>query len=188
VAALVGDDEQVVRDLVALMLDGYGYETVAAASAEDAIEHVEHGEVAVVVADINLPGSISGLELIGELHGRRPTAEPPCRVRRSGGRRDLLRLDHADLVARLGRAVGVRPESRLEGACEDAAAFAGRLVGAARDDRQGQAEPAARERRVGRRLGRALRRVLREPRERQTEQGVVDRLALDRNRPLVDFV
>jgi putative two-component system response regulator len=73
VAALVVDDEQVVRDLVALMLDGCGYETVAAASAEDAIEQVEHAEFAVVVADINMPGSISGLELIGELHGRRPS-------------------------------------------------------------------------------------------------------------------
>jgi putative two-component system response regulator len=72
-AALVVDDERAVRELIAGILDRSGYRPVIAASGEEAIRCVEDGEFAVVLTDINMPGSISGLELIEELHSRRPS-------------------------------------------------------------------------------------------------------------------
>jgi putative two-component system response regulator len=72
-AALVVDDERAVRELIARILDGSGYRPVIASSGHEAISHVEDQDFAVVLTDINMPGSISGLDLIEELHARRPS-------------------------------------------------------------------------------------------------------------------
>jgi cyclic di-GMP phosphodiesterase len=72
-SALVVDDERAVRELIARILGRLGYRPVIAASPEAAIEHVEREDFSVVLTDINMPGYISGLELIDELHARRPS-------------------------------------------------------------------------------------------------------------------
>jgi putative two-component system response regulator len=72
-AALVVDDERAVRELIASILDGSGYDAVIAASGHEAIRRVEERDFSMVLTDINMPGSISGLELIEELHARRPS-------------------------------------------------------------------------------------------------------------------
>lgn len=72
-SALVVDDERSVRELIGRILRRSGYRPVIAASSTEAIEQVEHEDFAVVLTDINMPGSISGLELIDELHARRPS-------------------------------------------------------------------------------------------------------------------
>jgi putative two-component system response regulator len=72
-AALVVDDERPVRELIARILDRHGYRSVVAASPEEAIAQVEREDFSVVLTDINMPGGISGLELIDELHARRPS-------------------------------------------------------------------------------------------------------------------
>jgi putative two-component system response regulator len=71
--ALVVDDERAVRDLIASILSRAGYRVLTAASAGEAIEIVEREPVEVVLTDVNMPGSISGLELIDELHARKPS-------------------------------------------------------------------------------------------------------------------
>ena len=71
--ALVVDDEPAVRELIAGILGKAGHRVVTASSAQEAIRIVEHEDVAVVLTDINMPGSISGLELIDALHARRPS-------------------------------------------------------------------------------------------------------------------
>ena len=70
---LVVDDERPVRDLTAGILTAAGHRVLTAASAAEAIAVVEREPVEVVLTDVNMPGSISGLELIDELHRRRPS-------------------------------------------------------------------------------------------------------------------
>jgi putative two-component system response regulator len=70
---LIVDDEPAVRQLVAGILTKAGHRVITAASAEEAVRAVEAEDVAVVLTDINMPGSISGLELIDALHARRPS-------------------------------------------------------------------------------------------------------------------
>jgi putative two-component system response regulator len=70
---LVVDDEPAIRKLMAGILSGAGHRVVIAASADDAIRAVEEQAVEVVLTDVNMPGSMSGLELIEALHTRRPS-------------------------------------------------------------------------------------------------------------------
>jgi putative two-component system response regulator len=70
---LVVDDEDAIRDLVSGILERDGHRVVTACSPAQAIEVVEVEDVAVVLTDVNMPGSISGLELIDELHALRPS-------------------------------------------------------------------------------------------------------------------
>ena len=70
---LVVDDERAIRGMIASILEAAGYRVITACSAEEAIQRVDHDDVAVVLTDVNMPGSISGLELIDALHARRPS-------------------------------------------------------------------------------------------------------------------
>jgi putative two-component system response regulator len=70
---LVVDDEPAVRQLIAAILTRAGHRVVVASSAQEAVQAVETNDVAVVLTDINMPGSISGLQLIDALHARRPS-------------------------------------------------------------------------------------------------------------------
>jgi putative nucleotidyltransferase with HDIG domain len=70
---LVVDDEPAVRDLISRILTRSGYRIVTASSAEEALRIVEEENVAIVLSDINMPGSVSGLELMGALHELRPS-------------------------------------------------------------------------------------------------------------------
>jgi putative two-component system response regulator len=70
---LVVDDEAPIRDLVSGILTRHGHRVVTASSPAQAITLVEIEDVAVVLTDVNMPGDISGLELIDELHALRPS-------------------------------------------------------------------------------------------------------------------
>jgi two-component system response regulator FixJ len=64
------DDEPVIRDSLALLLDVAGYATESYASAEDFLEGVAgRNPFGCVLADVCMPG-ISGLELMGEMSHR----------------------------------------------------------------------------------------------------------------------
>jgi putative two-component system response regulator len=69
---LVVDDDPAVRGLIAGTLVRAGYRVVSVSCADDAIRASEGDEFAVVLTDVNMPGSMSGLELIDALHARRP--------------------------------------------------------------------------------------------------------------------
>jgi len=70
---LVVDDESAVRDLVSSILTRDGHRVITAASPVEAVELVRVEDVAVVLTDVNMPGRMSGLELIDELHSLRPS-------------------------------------------------------------------------------------------------------------------
>jgi len=62
-AILVIDDEQIVRMLVAEILEDAGHEVTSASSAEEALALLQTGEFDLVVSDVVMPG-LSGIELL----------------------------------------------------------------------------------------------------------------------------
>jgi putative nucleotidyltransferase with HDIG domain len=60
---LIVDDELSVREILAEGLDSFGYETCAAASADEAFDIVQQTPVHLVLTDIEMPGG-SGLDLL----------------------------------------------------------------------------------------------------------------------------
>ncbi|MGN6706565.1 MAG: ATP-binding protein [Rhodanobacter sp.] len=69
---LLVDDEQFVRDGIAMMLGELGHRVVEAGGAAEALDKIQHGlRVDVVVTDYKMP-RMDGAELARRLHGRQP--------------------------------------------------------------------------------------------------------------------
>ncbi|MCA9692758.1 MAG: response regulator [Myxococcales bacterium] len=73
---LVVDDEQLIRELIVAMLEGSGYEVIAAADGLEAIAVAERypRPIAAVVTDVVMP-RMSGRELVERLCESRPGLE-----------------------------------------------------------------------------------------------------------------
>jgi two-component system, response regulator PdtaR len=63
------EDEAIVRDIAALELEDHGFEVLEFGTADEALPYFERhgGDVAVLVTDVQMPGSINGLELVAIL-------------------------------------------------------------------------------------------------------------------------
>jgi DNA-binding NtrC family response regulator len=63
--ALIVEDDGGVSELGAVMLEEFDLSVARVANAEDAIEHLQQccGDVAVMVADVHLPGQMDGMSL-----------------------------------------------------------------------------------------------------------------------------
>lgn len=68
---LVIDDEPTIRETAALMLERAGYQSLGAASADEAMSLMESSQVDLALVDVVLPGK-NGLELALELNQRWP--------------------------------------------------------------------------------------------------------------------
>jgi two-component system response regulator PilR (NtrC family) len=68
---LVVDDENLLREDLALLLRREGYECATAPSAEEALEQIPQLQPDVVITDIVMPG-MSGVDLIDKVLGLRP--------------------------------------------------------------------------------------------------------------------
>jgi signal transduction histidine kinase/CheY-like chemotaxis protein len=67
------EDDALVRETVARGLEEAGFEVLVAANGERALAMIEAGlDVDVAFSDIVMPGKISGIDLAGILHERRP--------------------------------------------------------------------------------------------------------------------
>ena len=70
---LIVEDEVLTSEYLEFVLQRAGYEAIPAASAEEAIAVLEHrDDVYLVVTDINLPGSLNGLQLAALVRDRWP--------------------------------------------------------------------------------------------------------------------
>ena len=69
---LVVEDEEPVSRLIGRILERGGFEFDVAASAAEAVARLERGNYALVLTDMNMPGT-SGLDLLGEIQRRWPT-------------------------------------------------------------------------------------------------------------------
>ena len=67
---LVIDDEDVIRGLVAEILESGGHDVTSAESAERALELLEESDFDLVVSDVIMPG-LSGLELLEAVRASR---------------------------------------------------------------------------------------------------------------------
>jgi two-component system cell cycle sensor histidine kinase/response regulator CckA len=68
---LLVEDETLVRELAARALREYGYKVLEAPDVEGALRYIEHPTLAIVVADVVMPGR-SGDDLSTEVARRRP--------------------------------------------------------------------------------------------------------------------
>jgi DNA-binding NtrC family response regulator len=70
---LIVEDEVLTSEYLEFVLQEAGYEAIPAGSAEEAIAVLEHrDDVHLVVTDINLPGSLNGLQLAALVRDRWP--------------------------------------------------------------------------------------------------------------------
>ena len=68
---LVIDDEDLVRDVVARMVEDLGYAALTAADGAAGLELVAHRNVDAVLVDLTMP-NMSGADVIAALRERRP--------------------------------------------------------------------------------------------------------------------
>jgi CheY-like chemotaxis protein len=70
---LLTEDDPDIRDLIAAFLGGLGYRVLEAADAAEALRLFEaHGEIALLLTDVTLPGGTTGFALARQAHRRRP--------------------------------------------------------------------------------------------------------------------
>ena len=76
-AILTVEDEFLVREYLSALLEGSGYEVIAATNADEAIAILEsRNDIRILITDINMPGSMDGLKLARSVRGR----WPPIRI------------------------------------------------------------------------------------------------------------
>lgn len=65
---LIVDDDADIREMVAMLVESYGFETREAANGAQALERLRsHGRPAMILLDLRMPG-MSGPELMTRLH------------------------------------------------------------------------------------------------------------------------
>ncbi len=70
---LIVEDEPLVRMLGADVLEEAGFEVVEAFNGDEALEVLDaRPDVKVLFTDVNMPGSLDGLDLARVVHERRP--------------------------------------------------------------------------------------------------------------------
>lgn len=91
---LIVEDEKISREALAMLLDASGYRSEPFRSAEEALEHVDHGSApAYALVDLDLPG-MSGLDLISRLERLRPQTVTILITAAEGERIEGFRRDH----------------------------------------------------------------------------------------------
>ena len=71
---LVVDDEQYVRAYLRELLSREGYTVAVAADGDDAVAQLQATDFAVAIVDKNLPGDLSGLDVLRHFRERSPLA------------------------------------------------------------------------------------------------------------------
>lgn len=70
---LVVEDEPLIRLGLASLVEEAGYSVLEAGNADDAIAVIErHPDVAVIVTDVDMPGTMDGVKLAHFVRGRWP--------------------------------------------------------------------------------------------------------------------
>jgi two-component system, response regulator PdtaR len=70
---LVVEDETLIRMHSACLLEDAGYDVIEAADADEALVILNrHGEVHLLFSDVDMPGSMDGLDLAHAVHERWP--------------------------------------------------------------------------------------------------------------------
>jgi CheY-like chemotaxis protein len=87
---LIVEDEFLLRMNAVDMVGAAGFEVVAAANADEAIEILEtRHDITVIFTDIQMPGSMDGLKLARAVRGR----WPPIKIIATSGHADVRETD-----------------------------------------------------------------------------------------------
>jgi CheY-like chemotaxis protein len=87
---LVVEDETLLRTLVVDMVEDAGYIPVEAVDADEALAILQsRSDIALIFTDIQMPGSMNGLQLAHTVHGR----WPPIKIILASGQLKLSRSD-----------------------------------------------------------------------------------------------
>jgi len=73
---LVVDDEKNIRRTLRMVLEGAGFQTLEAASAEDALARLQANDIDLVILDVRLP-NMSGIEALAQVRSRPETRNLP---------------------------------------------------------------------------------------------------------------
>ncbi|MGB5811467.1 MAG: sigma-54 dependent transcriptional regulator [Polyangiales bacterium] len=73
---LVVDDEKNIRRTLRMVLEGSGFKTLEAGSAEDALDTLDGSEVDLVILDVRLPG-MNGIEALSKIRAKPETRRLP---------------------------------------------------------------------------------------------------------------
>jgi two-component system response regulator FlrC len=68
---LIVEDNVQVREMLEMLVAVWGYHARGVSTADAALPHLERGDIAVVLADLHLPGR-NGVELLAEVRERFP--------------------------------------------------------------------------------------------------------------------
>ena len=91
---MIVEDEPLLRLHAVSLIEDAGFETVSAASADEAIALLEtNGHIRIVFSDIDLPGGMDGMRLAAAIRDR----WPPVELILTSGH---IKVAHADLPAR----------------------------------------------------------------------------------------
>ena len=111
----VVDDEQIVRDSLAALLQVVGYETRLFATANDFLEEYDPNSVGCILVDVRMPG-LDGLTMLRRLANLKSHApvivmtghadSQLAREARANGAADFIEkpFDHQDLIERIENA------------------------------------------------------------------------------------
>lgn len=120
---LVIDDDRVACELLSEIFDDQGWETVIAQTPQQAKNLVEKEKFDLVISDINLQSSISGMDLLRSFRQQVPvilitafgSLETSLEARREGAW-DLLSkpFNVQDVISIAGRAIKSRKEEKIE--------------------------------------------------------------------------
>jgi CheY-like chemotaxis protein len=66
------EDNELIRELVADVLHGLGYEVTPAVTAEEALLQLDDLSVSLLLTDVRLPGAMNGIALAQVARRRRP--------------------------------------------------------------------------------------------------------------------
>ena len=124
---LIVDDEQSIRETCATVSEQCGMKAAAVATAEEALEVLEHSAIDIVLTDLKLPRS-NGVELLKQVHDRHPeiavvmltqygTIESAVEVTRLGAVDYVTKPFRVEelrsRLERVARAVELQQENRL---------------------------------------------------------------------------
>lgn len=89
---LIVDDEEYIRDVMAMILDGLGYSVTATGDGFEALRRLEEEPYELVISDLKMPG-LDGVALYNEILGRWPIGGP--RVLFTSGSAETSRHEEA---------------------------------------------------------------------------------------------
>jgi DNA-binding NtrC family response regulator len=127
---LVVEDEEFLRELITEFFSGQGFQVLAAADADEAMRFLQapDRDIAILLSDVRMPGSMDGIQLADWVHGHAPDLPVLLASGYHGrddydGRYEILPKPYAltEMLARVQRCLAQATGSPPTGAARESA-------------------------------------------------------------------